>query len=100
MMRDITGRDDYIIKFALTIALAAINRLPSTLQPTSDRRDMERILSHYGEEDMRARANRILDADEGFASLKTPEEVVAKVRAELGDEAAALLLAALDKKTS
>ena len=32
-----------------------------------------------------------------FAALSTPDDVLALVRKELGDEAAALLLAALDK---
>ena len=40
------GRADHILKHALAIAIAAIDRLPLAQRPTSDRDDMLKLLEH------------------------------------------------------
>ena len=44
-MREITGRDNYIVAKALCYAIEAINRLPESHQDAIDRDDMAKLLS-------------------------------------------------------
>jgi hypothetical protein len=47
---DVTGRDNYIIAWALAYAIECINRLPEEWQEASNQRDMELLLiSLHGE---------------------------------------------------
>jgi hypothetical protein len=51
----ITGRDNFILVQALALAIAVIPRLPTYLQPKSDRDDMRKLLvALAGGDDQRA----------------------------------------------
>ena len=52
-MKDITGRDDYVIAKALTYAIAFIGSLPPKNQEQSDRDDMVTLLRARTSDDIR-----------------------------------------------